>query len=384
MSRSSLRLATLIISMMTIASLVLTACGATPTPTAVPPTAVPPTAVPPTVAPTKAPAAPTTAPAAPTAAPVAPTAVPPTAVPTVAPTKAPTWPTKNITFVVPYSPGGGFDLQARIVAPLLEKALPLKATVVVANQSGASGKLGSTNVVKAAPDGYTIGIVAATVLAQMQVAGELSGIDITKLNWIGQASWDPGALVVNTASGIKTWQDLAKKEYRVGVTTDSLFQNLLLSRKISSKVRTVTFEGSADQVLAAMRGDVEYMMDSWSSMKKAVDASEGKLTALFVVADARLAQWPNVPTAKELGLDLKDMYAVAGTARLLVAPVGLPADVQAALEASVWKALNDPDFKANMDKAGYDGSRVANAKDTAATVALTLAVFQANIDILPK
>ncbi len=357
MSRSSYRRGALLISVLTIAVLLITACGATPAPTAAPTTA-------------PKPAEPTKAPAAPTAA------------PTVAPTKAPAWPTKNITFIVPYSPGGGFDLQARIIAPLLEKALPAKATVVVSNQSGASGKLGSMNIVKAAPDGYTIGIVAATVLAQMQVAGELSGIDITKLNWIGQASWDPGAVVVNTASGIKTWQDLTKKEYRVGVTTDSLFQNQLLSRKIQSKIKTVTFEGSADQVLAAMRGDVEYMMDSWSSMKKAVDASDGKLTPLFVVADNRLSQWPSVPTAKELGLDLKDLYAVAGTARLLVAPVGLPADVQTALEASVWKALNDPDFKTNMEKAGYDGTRVANAKDTAQTVALTLGVFQANKDLI--
>ncbi len=356
MSSRNLRLGMIVLTCIAVLTLLGTACAQPPTPTAAPQTAAP--------------------------KPVATQA--PVSQPTQAPKADSNWPTKNITLVVPYSAGGGFDLQARILAPLLEKYLPQKVRVIVDNQTGASGKIGTMNVMRSSPDGYTIGIVSPTVLAQMSIAGELQGLDVAKINWVGQLSWDPGAVVVNTASGIKSTKDLQAKQYRTGVTTEALFQNKLLSRMLGTKTQLVTFEGSADEVLAGMRGDIELMMDSWPSMKKAVDSSEGKLTPLFMVSSDRVAKWNTVPSAKEVGLSIEPLYPVAGAARLIAAPSGLTPDVQKALEDSVWKALQDPEFAANMEKAGYDGTRFANAKDATQTVVTTLKVFQENRDLIEE
>ncbi len=292
------------------------------------------------------------------------------------------WPTKDVTFIVPFSPGGGYDTQARIVQSVWPKYLAKKVNLVVTNQSGAGGKIGSLALMKAPADGVTIGILSPSSLALMQSNGELESFDIRKLTWLGQLSMDPGVVVANTASGLKTPQDLSKREIRIGVTSESLFANTLLAKKMTINARTVMFDGSPEQVLAAMRGDVDLMMDSWTSMKKAVDNSQGKLVPLFVVSDKRLPGWSDVPTSKEIGLELGDLQAIAGTARLVAAPAGVPAESAKAMEESLWGALQDPEYKAAMVKAGYDATFIARGADSNKTVATIMSVLEQNKDVL--
>jgi len=320
---------------------------------------------------------------APTAAPVQPTQAAAAPTKAVEPTKAPApdYPTKDITLIVPFSPGGGFDLQSRIFAPLFEKALPKKVTVIVSNQKGAGGKIGSIALMKSAPNGYTIGTLSPASLALQQIKGELEGNDITKLGYIGQLSWEDGAVVVSAASGIKTIDDLKKRELRFGVTDDSLFPAALLAKKLGLKVRNVMFDGGAEQALAAMRGDVDIMIDSISAMKRGVGNSQGKLVGLFVVADKRAPDWPTIPSSKELGLDLGDLSYVAGSARVLAAPTGIPADVLKLMQDSAMVALNSPEFKAGMEKAGFVSAPGSGA-DALKTIQKTVEVLQANKDIL--
>ena len=295
---------------------------------------------------------------------------------------APDWPTKDITIIVPFSPGGGYDIQSRIFAPLFEKYLPKKANVIISNQTGAGGKIGSIAVIKSAPNGYTIGTMSVMILALMQARGEIKGFDMRKLAWLGQLSWDPGAALVSAASGFKTVQDLTRREVRLGTTNDSLVPNVLLARRLGLRYRLVFFEGSSDEILAAMRGDVDLIMDSWPTMKRAVNTSAGKLVPLFVAADNRLPQWTGVPSSKELGLNLAEIEPMAGSVRLLAAPSGIPSDLRAVMEKAVWAALKDPEFKANMEKAGYDATNVAPAAEAVKTAEIVLRLHEENRDIL--
>jgi tripartite-type tricarboxylate transporter receptor subunit TctC len=269
---------------------------------------------------------------------------------------APSWPSKDITLIVPFSPGGGFDTQSRIFAPIWEKKLPRKVNVIVSNQKGAGGKIGSLALMKSPPDGYKIGTLSPSALALMQINGELEGFDIRKLSWLGQLSWEDGVVVVSAASGIKTVQDLTKREIRFGITEDSMFPAAMLAKKLGIRTRMVMFDGTPEQNLAAMRGDVDIMMDSVSSMKRAVVNSQGKLVPLFTVSDKRSPDWPEVPSSKELGKDLGDLEAIAGSARLLGGPAGIQSDLLKVMQESTWKALQDPEFKAGMEKAGYVNS----------------------------
>ena len=294
---------------------------------------------------------------------------------------APSWPTKDITLIVPFSPGGGFDTQSRIFAPIWEKKLPQKANVIVSNQKGAGGKIGSLALMKSPPDGYKIGTLSPSALALMQINGELEGFDIRKLSWLGQLSWEDGVVVVSAASGIKTLQDLTKREIRFGVTEDSMFPAAMLAKKLGLKSRMVMFDGGAEQNLAAMRGDVDIMVDSVSAMKRGVVNSQGKLTPLFTVGDKRTPDWPEVPSSKELGKDLGDLEAIAGSARLLAGPSGIPPELLKVMQESTWKALQDPEFKAGMEKAGFVNSP-GPASEASKTVTAIMKVLEDNKDVL--
>ena len=293
----------------------------------------------------------------------------------------PAWPSKDITFIVPFKAGGGYDIQARIVAPLIEKYLPRKANVIVNNQPAAGGKVGSLALMKSPPDGHTIGLLSPAALGVMQVNGELEGLDIRELTWLGQVSWDAGVLVASAKSGFKRPEDLKKREVRFGVTANAYPQAVLLANKLGLKARMVMFEGSAEEVLACMRGDIDLMINSWPTSKQMVEDSQGSIVPLFVVADDRVPQWNEVPSSKELGLDLKELYALEATARVLAAPGGLAPDVRAALEDVVSKALHDPEFAANMEKAGYVPG-AASAAEAREAVAAIITVLERNKDIL--
>lgn len=334
------------------------ACGGpAPTPTAVP------------VAPTKAAVQPTQAVAQPTQA--------------AAPTKAPvsTYPTKDITLIVPFSPGGGFDLQSRIFAPLWQQNLPQKVSVIVDNQKGAGGNLGSMKLMKSPPDGLTIAVLSPATLAQAQVTGQLENMDIRTLSYIGQLSYEDGAVVVSAASALKTLADLKTKELRFGVTSDSIFPASLLCSKLGLKCRNVMFDGSPEQALAAMRGDIDIMMDSVSTMKRSTDNGEGKLIGLMIIGDARTASWPVLPTSKELGLDLGDLRYIAGSARVLAGPAGIPADVLKIMRDAAGKALSSADFKAAMEKAAFI-SAPGTGDDALITVQKMMAIYEQNKALL--
>jgi tripartite-type tricarboxylate transporter receptor subunit TctC len=290
------------------------------------------------------------------------------------------WPTKDITFIVPRTPGGGFDTQSRIFCSVWEKHLPQKVNVLVANRPGAGGKIGLNAVMKAVPDGYTVGMVSPPEVAIMQYEGELEGFDIRKLNWLAQLSWDPGAVVVSAASGVKSPQDLTKREMRIAVMADGLFHNAFFVKKLNLKARRVMFEGTGEEVLALMRGDIDLMMESWPSMKKAVDNSQGKLAPLFILADSRVPLWPAVPCSKELNLNLSEIYPTAGALRVMAAPPGIPADLVKTMEKTVWDTIQDPEFKAKMEKAGYPFF-VARGTDVAAAVTMIMKTFTDNKEL---
>ncbi len=293
----------------------------------------------------------------------------------------PSWPRKDITLIVPFSPGGGYDVQSRIFATVWEKKLPQKAHVIVSNQKGAGGKIGSVALMKSAPDGYTIGTLSPAALALMQIGGELEGFDIRKLSWLGQLSWEDGVVVVSTASGLKTVQDLTKREIRFGITEDSMFPAAMLSKQLNLKSRMVMFEGGAEQGMAAMRGDVDIMIDSVSAMKRGVVNSQGKLIPLFSVGDKRTPDWPEVPSSKEIGMELGDLKYIAGSARLLAGPSGIPTDLLKVMQDLAWKALQDPEFKAGMEKANFVNSP-GPAAEAAKTVTAIMKVLEENKDIL--
>jgi len=94
-----------------------------------------------------------------------------------------------------------------------------------------------------------------------------------------------------------------------------------------------------------------------------------------------LSKWPDVPSAKDLGLELTGLQAIAGSARVLGAPANIPAEIREVLEKSVWDTLQDPEFAASMQKAGYE-ALPTKGSDTGNTVKVIMSVLEENRDVL--
>ncbi len=287
----------------------------------------------------------------------------------------PDFPTKNITIVVPFKPGGGFDLQARIIAPFLEKYLPKKVNVTIQNVDGAGGRLGASQLAKSKADGYTIGVVGLESVSFMYALGQL---DDDPQNWtaLGQLSSDALLVAVNAKSGLSTATSMKGKDFRFGVTSEMLPSAAVIAKAVGANFRPVLFDGSGDAVLAATRGDLDAVVFSWPTMIKGVRDSKGALQSAFVVSKARLPALADVPTLEEQGVKPEEgAYAVVGTSRMIVGPAGIDKAVADVLVTAINKAEADPEFAAAMKKGEFD---IATAKPEEIKARIKTAVSEFN------
>ena len=278
------------------------------------------------------------------------------------------FPDKDINWIVPYPPGGGYDAWSRQIAAAMQKHLPQGVNVVVRNVVGAGGRTGSIQLYRAKPDGYTIGLldVAGLLPYQKAVGADKASFDVEKYVWIGRVANEPWVLLVSAKSPSKNLADLkARKDLSWGVegvgSTKWLF-SVLEARGLSLPLRFVSgYGGTGELIPASLRGD----FDVWTNAGPAhiPYVQNGEMRALMQFGEKRMPVFPDVPTAKELGHNV-----VAEILRLVAAPPGTPADVAKTLEQSFLKAMNDPDFKAWVEKSKQEANP-GGGKEAAASLA---------------
>lgn len=278
------------------------------------------------------------------------------------------FPDKDINWIVPYAPGGGYDAWSRQIAAAMQKHLPPGTNVVVRNVTGAGGRTGSIQLYRAKPDGYTIGLldVAGLLPYQKAVGADKAGFDVEKYVWIGRVANEPWVLMVSAKSPLKNLADLkARKDLSWGVegvgSTKWLF-SVLEARGMDLPLRFVSgYGGTGELIPASLRGD----FDVWTNAGPAhiPYVKNGEMRALMQFGEKRMPVFPDVPTAKELGHDL-----VAEILRLVAAPPGTPADIAKTLEQAFLKAMNDPDFKAWVEKSKQEANP-GGEKEAAASLA---------------
>ena len=281
------------------------------------------------------------------------------------PSWAADYPEHDITFVVPFKPGGGLDTQARILAPFLKKHLPRQVNVVVENQPAAGGKVGALKVFDSKPNGYTIGILSPNSIGLLYVRGDLEKRNPGDLAYLCRTGHAPYMFVLSSRSRFKTAQEMKGQKVKFGGTTAVVFQAALIAKELGIDMVFVTYDGFPETAMATMRGDVDVFFFNWDSGVKHVNASEGKLTPLFIASDRRVSDLPNLPTAKEAGIVLKrDEMGVMAAGNVVVAPPGLPADVKGILEKAAQSAINDPELESRMQQANYTMRPTLTPKET--------------------
>jgi len=266
------------------------------------------------------------------------------------------FPDKDMNWIVPYAPGGGFDAWGRQIAATMQKHLPQGVNVVVRNVTGAGGRSGSIALYRAKPDGYTVGLldVAGLLPYQKAVGADKAGFDIEKYVWIGRVATESWVFLVAAKSPLKSLADLkARKDLSWGIegpgSTKWLF-SIIEARELGLPMRFVSgYGGTGEMIPASLRGDFEVWTNAGPAHIPYVKS--GDLRALIQFGEKRMSAFPEVPTAKELGHDL-----VAEILRLLAAPPGTSADAAQTLEGAFLKAMNEPEFKAWVVKSQQEAN----------------------------
>jgi tripartite-type tricarboxylate transporter receptor subunit TctC len=254
------------------------------------------------------------------------------------------YPDRPVKLVVPWAAGGDTDNIFRPFAPLLQKQLG--QTVVIANVGGASGTKGAKEVKDSPADGYTLYAVH-DYIHSTYYAG-VADVQYT--------DFEPICLIASTASVLtaspKTpWNDwkalLADAKARPGqisvgatLASTSHFFPALIEKSAGIKFKYVSYEGLAPRMNAILGGHID-LTDSNMTQKGKVEA--GQLKFIAIATEKRSPEMPNVPTLKELGVNV--VYDVN---RGLMVPKGTPADVLAKLESSCAAAAKDPAFAQAM------------------------------------
>ena len=264
-----------------------------------------------------------------------------------------TYPSRPITLIVPFPPGGVADLTGRPTAIALEKVL--KQPVVIANRPGAGGAVGNSLVANAKPDGYTL-LMALSSISVIPEADKLfdrkPAYTLDQLAPLALISADPTILVVHPSLPVKSLKELivlAKaKSGQMSYSTSGIYGALHMPMEMflhaaNLKMRAVHTNGGGPAITILLGGHVEMTVGGPAAIASHVKA--GRLRPIVGWGAKRHEAFPQVPTFKELGYDV-EYYIWAG----VFAPKGTPEPVMKTVRDAVRKAVDDPDFKATMQK----------------------------------
>lgn len=263
------------------------------------------------------------------------------------------YPTKPITLVCQFAAGGATDLLGRALANSVSKHLG--QPVVVENKVGASGTIGTDNVLKAKPDGYTLLTTSTGNFTSTPLVQAVPYDPDKDVRHIINIATQPIMLVVPADSQWKTIdefvayvkQNPGKVKYgqnSPGGTTHMAME--MLRKAAALDMKMVPFGGGAMEVVAALLGKhVEVATVQPSEVEEHV--KQGKLRVLVMFSEKRVKVFPDVPTAKEKGYNV-----VLGVTKGISGPAGLPDDIVKKLHDAFKKTMDDEDFKAAAKKTG--------------------------------
>ncbi len=289
------------------------------------------------------------------------------------------FPTKDISFIVPMSPGGGYDTYSRLLAQYMPKYLPKQVNIIVKNVTGGDNKVGIGEINRSKPDGYTLGIFSIPGNVVNQLLG--ADYDLNKMTWLGNITDTNYAGGLSQKSKFKNLKDMQNApEVKVGLAGTASTTCVLAFQEMGIKAKYINHNGSTDAIMAAVRGDVDYVQFPYSTMKKfIVDSKE--LNPMVVYAPERIKGAADIPTIKELGYE--KLLDVVQLQYLVGGPPGIPADVAKILRDAFQKTMKDPEFLKKMEDAGQV-AHPSDDKGAAKIITDNLEMFSKSKDLLEQ
>lgn len=273
------------------------------------------------------------------------------------------YPTKPITIIVPFPAGGTLDNLTRSLAQKMSD--DFKQPVIIDNKPGAGTVIGTEIVARAAPDGYTLGMVANSFAINPSLYDKLrydTVKDFTPVSWV---AYTPHLLVANPDVPVKSLADviatakskpgeLSFASFGAGTSPHIAIERLKAEAKID--VLHIPYKGQAPTLNDLLGGHVDMMFANTPDVLPHVKS--GKLRAIALANDTRLESIPDVPTFKEAGVDNMNSNSWYG----VIVPSGTPAPIVEKLSAEFVRIVNLPEIRERLLAQGLEPAGTTSAE----------------------
>jgi tripartite-type tricarboxylate transporter receptor subunit TctC len=270
--------------------------------------------------------------------------------------------------------GGAPDIFSRLIGKELTERLGVP--VVVENKAGAGGNIAAELVVRSPPDGHTL-LMSSPILAIGPYEMAAKYDPLKDLQPIAQVAETEFVILVGKSMKVASLQELVqaarqtpgKLNFAANLGSPVYYATMEFQQKTGTKLTAIPFKGSSEGQLALARGDVDIMIDVMPSSLP--NLRGGRATPLAVASDRRSKHLPDVPTAKEQGIDF-----VAGSWNGIFAPAGTPPAVVEKLSSAIEQAMKRPELVASIEAAAAI-ARYRNPRELGTLLQLNATTYNA-------